>query len=470
MARFSLGWLTVGVLAVVSSWAAVATAHEIEPAVADLTIAEDVEIVIRWAVEAPVAGIDLEGLQDTNAAPEAEVYDRLRATPPAELAELFRRAWPEISANLTLRAGGSEVVPELVGVDIPDVGNIDLIRTSVVTIRGDLPDDGSPVVFGWDAGFGPLVLRQMGVENGYTDFLPAGDLSQPIERTGGERQGFWAALWNYTGVGFDHIVPKGLDHILFVLGLFFLALRMGPLLTQVTAFTLAHTVTLALGATGVVRISPDIVEPLIAASIVYVGVENLLVKKMTPWRPFVVFGFGLLHGLGFASVLQDFGLGADHFFAKLIGFNIGVEVGQLAVILAAWLAFGLLFGHEPWYKKRVANPVSLGIAAIALFWTFERTGVIDGDGAFGLFTALTEGGFDVQMVMVACVVLALVTAGVALAVESMTVDDACGFLLSLGTFLGIVAIFTSGAWLWAIGLTVIWIVALRLIGPGGDVA
>ena len=470
MSRLSFAAPRVLLAALVSSWAALANAHEVAPAVADITIAEEVEIVIEWAIEAAVAGIDLEGLDDTNAAPEAAEYDALRALSPDELAERFRQVWPDIVGQLTLSAGGTEVVPELAAVEVPEVGNTELARLSRVTVAGDLPDDGSPVVFGWDAALGPLVVRQMGVENGYTDFLPAGDLSQPIERTGGAPETWWQALTNYVGVGFDHIVPKGLDHILFVLGLFFLALNMGSLIKQVTAFTLAHTVTLALGATGVVRISPDIVEPLIAASIVYVGVENLLVKKMTPWRPFVVFGFGLLHGLGFASVLQDFGLGADHFFAKLIGFNIGVEVGQLAVILAAWLAFGLLFGHEPWYKKRVANPVSLGIAAIALFWTFERTGVIDGDGAFGLFTALTEGGFDVQMVMVACVVLALVTAGVALAVESMTVDDACGFLLSLGTFLGIVAIFTSGAWLWAIGLTVIWIVALRLIGPGGDVA
>ena len=173
--------------------------------------------------------------------------------------------------------------------------------------------------------------------------------------------------------GFGHIIPKGLDHIVFVLGLFFFSLHIRPLLMQVTSFTLAHTVTLALAALGYVTISPAIVEPLIAASIVFVAVENILRPKLGAWRTAVVFLFGLLHGLGFASVLGELGGGQANFLARLIGFNIGVEIGQLAVILGAFLAVGYWFGTKPWYRSAIAIPASVVIALIGAYWLAERT-------------------------------------------------------------------------------------------------
>jgi hypothetical protein len=173
-------------------------------------------------------------------------------------------------------------------------------------------------------------------------------------------------------IGFEHILPKGLDHILFVLGLFFLSLNWRPLLFQVTAFTLAHTVTLALGMLGILRLSPGIVEPLIAASIVYVGVENILMRGLSPWRPAIVFAFGLLHGLGFASVLGEIGLESGRFVSGLIGFNIGVELGQLSVIAIAFVLLALPFGRKPWWRNRIAIPASAVIAAIGAYWFFER--------------------------------------------------------------------------------------------------
>src|SRR5207247_1613157 len=103
----------------------------------------------------------------------------------------------------------------------------------------------------------------------------------------------------YLRLGFRHIVPEGTDHILFVLGLFLLSPRLRPMLLQVSAFTLAHTATLALSTLGVVRLSPAVVEPLIALSIAYVAAENTLRQELRPWRAALVFGFGLLHGLGF---------------------------------------------------------------------------------------------------------------------------------------------------------------------------
>jgi hypothetical protein len=140
----------------------------------------------------------------------------------------------------------------------------------------------------------------------------------------------------------------------------------------VTSFTVAHSITLALGLYGFIAISPSIVEPLISLSIVYVAVENILTANLQPWRPFVVFGFGLLHGLGFAGILQEVGLSRADYMIGLIGFNVGVELGQLTVIAIAWLVSGFWFRHKAWYRRRVVWPASAVIALTGLFWTIER--------------------------------------------------------------------------------------------------
>jgi hydrogenase/urease accessory protein HupE len=176
----------------------------------------------------------------------------------------------------------------------------------------------------------------------------------------------------YLWLGFTHILPKGLDHILFVLGLFLLAAHWRPLLWQVTAFTAAHTLTLGLATYGVVSLPAEIVEPLIALSIVYVAVENVARRELSRWRLAVVFAFGLLHGLGFAGVLHELGLPASQVFTALLSFNVGVELGQLTVIALAFVAVASWARDEPWYHRRVVIPGSLLIAAVGLYWTVER--------------------------------------------------------------------------------------------------
>jgi hypothetical protein len=180
-------------------------------------------------------------------------------------------------------------------------------------------------------------------------------------------------LRQYVVLGFTHILPKGLDHIAFVLGLFLLGTALRPLLVQVTAFTLAHTITLALTIYGVVSLPSSVVEPLIAVSIVYVAVENILTPRLTPWRPVVVFAFGLLHGMGFAGVLGELGLPRSEHLTALVAFNVGVELGQLAVIGGAFLLVGLRFRRRPWYRRRVVVPASAAIALLGLYWALERT-------------------------------------------------------------------------------------------------
>ena len=156
-----------------------------------------------------------------------------------------------------------------------------------------------------------------------------------------------------------------------MLGLFLYSARWKPLLGQVTGFTLAHSLTLGLALYGLVSLPARWVEILIAASIVYVAFENLLGRESGRWRFAVVFGFGLLHGLGFAGALMDLELTRGEFLPALFGFNVGVEVGQLAVLALAWLAVGWM-RHRSGYRRYVVVPGSLLVGLTGVYWVFER--------------------------------------------------------------------------------------------------
>jgi hypothetical protein len=195
----------------------------------------------------------------------------------------------------------------------------------------------------------------------------------PIPLAPGGRPPWYIMFAGYVKMGYKHILPQGLDHILFVLGLFLLSRKTKSLLTQISAFTIAHSITLALSLYGVFSLPSSIVEPLIAISIVFVAVENLFTTEMKSWRPAVVFGFGLVHGLGFAGALKDAGLARGDFLTGLVGFNAGVELGQLTVVALAFVAVGWL-RSKPSYRMAVVMPASGAIALVALFWTFQRLG------------------------------------------------------------------------------------------------
>ena len=175
----------------------------------------------------------------------------------------------------------------------------------------------------------------------------------------------------YLRLGFHHIVPEGADHILFVLGLFFLGITWRKLLSQTTVFTVAHATTLFLSTYGIFRLPNHYVEPAIALSIAVIAVENVFRPKLGPERLAIVFGFGLIHGLGFASSLSDVPFPRHDFFVALLGFNFGVDFGQLFVIALAFLAVGW-FRDRPWFRSRIAIPCSLTIAAVGLIWAVQR--------------------------------------------------------------------------------------------------
>lgn len=179
-------------------------------------------------------------------------------------------------------------------------------------------------------------------------------------------------VWFYFKMGVSHIVPYGLDHILFVVCLCLLNTKIKTIIWQATAFTVAHTITLALSMKGIIKLPADIVEPLIALSIMFVAVENILISKLKMWRIVIVFMFGLIHGMGFASALNEIGLPRNQFFTSIFSFNVGVEIGQISVIAIVFLLIIIPFGKKEWYKKYIVYPISAIIALIAAYWTIQR--------------------------------------------------------------------------------------------------
>lgn len=179
-------------------------------------------------------------------------------------------------------------------------------------------------------------------------------------------------VWFYTKLGFTHIIPYGLDHILFVVGLCLLSTNIKTMLWQATAFTVAHSITLALSMKNIFVAPTPIVEPIIALSIVFVAVENILISKLKPWRIILVFMFGLVHGMGFASALNEIGLPNGKFFTSILSFNLGVELGQMTVIIAVFSLLIIPFKNKTWYRTRIVYGLSSCIALIAAYWVVER--------------------------------------------------------------------------------------------------
>lgn len=311
-----------------------------------------------------------------------QLHAALEAMSPEELETLRSKLLELLDRRVRLRFDEQPVGPE---VSLPELGSqrlkgLGMPKSFGTTARftGHVPADSGSFSLQLSSAFPPALVTvldqttatSLRVQLQAGERLSAVPLGVPLNEAKVATESVDVAA-RYLVLGFLHILPKGLDHILFVVGLFLLAARWRPLLWQVSAFTLAHTVSLALATFGVVSAPPRLVEPLIALSIAYVAVENLFTRELKPWRPFVVFAFGLLHGLGFAGVLSELGLPKGEVIPALISFNVGVEFGQLAVLAAAFLLFGL-WRDRPWYRKVIVVPASVAIAAMGLFWAVER--------------------------------------------------------------------------------------------------
>ena len=210
------------------------------------------------------------------------------------------------------------------------------------------------------------------------DLTEQGISTTPGARTEGSvgvkaTSGDWLSLFcSEIKRGFTHVIPHGLDHILFVLGVFLMTRKWRPLVLQITTFTVAHTLTLWLASVGYVKVPPSIVEPVIAASIVVVALENVFHKNYTHWRLLIVFAFGLIHGLGFASAMAPRLDSKSSLIVGLLGINLGVEFGQLAVISVALIATCWISDSKK-YRQFVVIPGSLVIAVMGIWWVIQRT-------------------------------------------------------------------------------------------------
>ncbi|MGH9312652.1 MAG: HupE/UreJ family protein [Vicinamibacterales bacterium] len=192
-----------------------------------------------------------------------------------------------------------------------------------------------------------------------------------IEYFAGTRQGTLEVVRRFVPAGVHHILI-GLDHVLFLVGLILLGGTFRRLLLIVTAFTLAHSVTLSLAALGLVNPPGRLVEPAIALSIVYIGADNLLGRGGRDVRAWIAFGFGFVHGFGFAGVLREMGLPPAALGWSLFAFNLGVELGQVLIVVAAASALAFLRSHSRRAAELVAVAGSAVVILAGTFWFVER--------------------------------------------------------------------------------------------------
>lgn len=368
-------WCVAAAAIALAAWAAVATvsAHEMGSSRAHVTFDASGGFTIEVMVD-PQALLAQVALDAGDAS--------FVAADGPHVAEQVRARLATIAAGIDLRFDGERqplalsydgVVPAVFATGA-DVTAGKPGETGTLRMTGRVPDaaHGFTFAYRWTYGAMSLVVADpRGREPrmlwlGPNETSAAVSLDEIVPPTVGE------VVVEYLRLGFTHIVPKGLDHILFVLGLFFLSAGWRPLLLQVTTFTVAHTTTLGLSMLGVVSLSPSIVEPLIALSIAYVAIENLTTSRLKASRLVLIFGFGLLHGLGFAGVLAELGVPASQFPAALLAFNVGVEGGQLAVIGLATLAVAGWRQRESSLLPLVARPASVVIALSGLYWTLAR--------------------------------------------------------------------------------------------------
>ena len=179
-------------------------------------------------------------------------------------------------------------------------------------------------------------------------------------------------VWFYFLLGFKHIIPSGVDHILFVVSLCLLSTNIKTIFWQATAFTVAHSITLALSMKNIIVAPGAVVEPIIAMSIVFVAIENMLLTELKIWRILIVFLFGLIHGMGFASSLNEIGLPVGKFYTSVIAFNAGVELGQITIITVIFACIIIPLRNKTWYRAGIVYPISGVIALVAAFWTIQR--------------------------------------------------------------------------------------------------
>ena len=352
--------------------------HEIKPSIADFSINESsLTFEIRLNAELILSGIDASDIQNTDNSNLSFKYDDLRKLPNNDLKENIMSNWDNISQNIYIKLDGDVQELNLLSIEIINQRNYEVTRDTIINFHIPLDKKNTSFSFSMSKKFGSIILREQNLNKNidqlYTNYLNSGDASDLINLNHTVALTKINSFIKYLFLGIQHIIPKGLDHILFIIGLFLFSNLIRPLLLQVTMFTIAHTITLVIASLSLINVNASIVEPLIALSIVYIGVENIFKKySNTKIRYYVIFLFGLLHGLGFALVLKDVGLDYSNLLINLVSFNIGVEIAQIFILFLLYLTIGLFFSKKKYYKLIFQIPLSLFISLIAIYWFVER--------------------------------------------------------------------------------------------------
>ena len=358
--------------------ASFARADVVKPALVEISIFADkkVEVVINLSLEAAMTGIGTQYKKTTDA-PNSAQYDELRALDPEVLRERFTAFESQFLNSIQLSTNGQVQDLTLKSSKIDIVGYKKRPRKTILTYSAQLKD--WPKTLSWQYGkvYGDSALRyQMFKKDEYNwsqwQWLRNGKPSGIIDINHPEPLSTTQRFLQFTDIGFDHVIPLGWDHILFIIGMALSSLLWRKLLLLVTTFTLAHTLTLGLAMYGMVEISPRIVEPLIAFSIAYVAIENLLIKQSIKRKSIIVFLFGLIHGLGFATMLKEFEMAPETFLTTLIGFNVGVELAQIVIVSGVVVLLLTLRALQINYRQLAIVPISILIAMIGLWWGVER--------------------------------------------------------------------------------------------------
>lgn len=358
-----------------------AGADVVKPTMVDIAVRSEgvVLVELHISIEALMTGIN-NRYKNTKDAPNSNEYDALRAMEPADLEERFAAFQSSMLDAIELRFDGQRIGLQVTDLKIPEPGYKKVPRASVMYLRGEVPRGARQLTWYFPEKFSDNAVRVKQVNEDkkqwrWSDwFWIRDDVTSepfPIEENFVKRP-LGEVIYSYIKLGYDHIVPIGLDHILFVVGIFLMTARFRPLLSQVTMFTLAHSLTLALSVYGILELPARVVEPLVALSIAYIGIENLYSREVRNRRLILVFCFGLLHGLGFAGALKEFGMPPGDYATALVSFNVGVELGQIAIVLAAFILFAGWFSRQNWYRQAVVLPVSAVISVVGGTWMVDR--------------------------------------------------------------------------------------------------
>ena len=362
----------------INLFSTVSISHEIKPSIADFTYDENfLNIKIRLNAELILSNIDASKISNTNSSSLSDIYDKLRILNKIELEELFKSSWQEISTNIDIKINNETKKINLINIEVKDIKNFEISRDTHIYLQVLLNNNSEYFTFSWIKKYGPIILRENNndklEDDLVTEYLQSGIESNQFSFNEKNFKNRLNSFIKFFVLGVQHIIPKGLDHILFIFGLFLFSSSLKKLITQITIFTIAHSITLIFVSLSLMKINPQIVEPIIALSIVYVGIENIFKNYVKEYlRYVVILFFGLLHGLGFALVLSDIGYRSTDLFINLISFNIGIEVAQISIVLVLYLLVALNFAKNKNYRMFFQVPSSILISSIGLYWFFER--------------------------------------------------------------------------------------------------